>query len=221
MDRFSKSALRANMRLLADDLLEGRGTGTRGQEIAAHYVAAQFDTFGLEPAGATHGSFFQAVPFREVTTAPGRCEASITRNGKTARLKWGEDFLSAGNPLQTDISVEAPLIFVGFGVVNPGRDYDSYKGIDLKGKIIVTLPGAPPGFPANERTHFASTLEKARRAMAHGVIGIISLWTPQSEASLPWSRMPNQIESPVIGGWTAMACPTTRLRNFTERLCCP
>src|SRR5215471_15631996 len=196
MDHFSKSALRANMRFLADDLLEGRGTGTRGQEIAAHYVAAQFEAFGLEPAGATHGSFFQPVPFREVTTDPARCEASITHNGKTTRLKWGEDFLSAGNALQPDISVEAQLVFVGFGVVNPGRNYDSYKGVDVKGKIIVMLPGAPPGFPANERAHFASGLEKARQAVAHGAVGIISLWTPVSEASLPWSRMPNQIESP-------------------------
>src|SRR5579864_2099829 len=195
MDHFSKSALRANMRFLADDLLEGRGTGTRGQEIAAHYVAAQFEAFGLEPGGSK-GSYFQPVPFREVTVDPGACEASITRSGKTTRLKWGEDFLSRGNSLQQDISVEAPLVFVGFGVVNPGREYDSYKGVDAKGKIIVILPGAPPSFPANERAHFASGLEKARQAVAHGAVGVVSLWTPQSEASLPWSRMPNQVESP-------------------------
>lgn len=196
IDHFSKSALRANMRFLADDLLEGRGTGTRGQEIAAHYVAAQFEAFGLEPAGATPGSFFQPVPFREITTDPGGCEASITRNGRTTRLKWGEDFLSPGNALQPDISVEAPLVFVGFGVVNPARDYDSYKGVDVKGRIIVILTGAPPDFPANERAHFSSALEKARQAVAHGAVGMISLWTPLAEASLPWSRMPNQIESP-------------------------
>ncbi len=196
MDHFSKPALRANMRFLADDLLEGRGTGTRGQEIAAHYVAAQFEAFGLEPGGSTKSSYFQPVPFREVTTDPARCEASITRNGKTRRLKWAEDFLTGGNPLETDSSVDAPLVFVGFGVVNPDRDYDSYKGVDAKGKIIVLLPGAPSSFPANERAHFASGLEKARQAVAHGAVGMISLWTPQSEASLPWTRMPNQIESP-------------------------
>jgi Zn-dependent M28 family amino/carboxypeptidase len=196
MDHFSKPALRANMRFLADDLLEGRGTGTRGQEIAAHYVAAQFEAFGLEPGGSTRNSYFQPVPFREVTADPARCEASITRNGKTRRLKWAEDFLTGGNPLETDSSVDAPLVFVGFGVVNPDRDYDSYKGVDAKGKIIVLLPGAPSSFPANERAHFASGLEKARQAVAHGAVGMISLWTPQSEASLPWTRMPNQIESP-------------------------
>lgn len=196
MDHFSKSALRANMRFLADDLLEGRGTGTRGQEIAAHYVAAQFEAFGLEPGGTTKDSYLQPVPFREVTVDPAGCEAIMTRNGKTSHLKWGTDFLSGGNALQTDISVDAPLVFVGFGVVNPRRNYDSYKGVDVEGKIIVILPGAPPSFPANERAHFASGLEKARQAVAHGAVGMISLWTPQSEASLPWSRMPNQIESP-------------------------
>jgi len=195
MDHFNKAALRANMRFLADDLLEGRGTGTRGQEIAAHYVAAQFEAFGLEK-GASNSSYFQPVPFREVKIDPAGCEASITRNGKTTQLKWGEGFLSNGNALQADISVEAPLVFVGFGVVHPGRNYDSYKGVDVKGKIIVILPGAPPSFPSEERAHFSSGLEKARQAVAHGAVGIISLWTPQSEASLPWSRMPNQVESP-------------------------
>src|SRR5215472_448940 len=78
MDHFSKPALRANMAFLADDLLEGRGTATRGQEIAAKYVAAQFEAFGLEPAGAK-GSYFQAVPFREITVDPTATEFSIAR----------------------------------------------------------------------------------------------------------------------------------------------
>src|SRR5215469_16368923 len=195
MDHFSKSALRANMRFLADDLLEGRGTGTRGQELAAKYVAAQFEAFGLEPGGGK-GGWFQTVPFREITVDPSGCELSITRQGKTTRLKWGEDFLSRGNEFQPDISLEAPMVFVGFGVVNPGRQYDDYAGVDVKGKIVVSLPGAPSSFPANERAHFASGLEKRRQAAAHGAVGMIGLWTPDSEASLPWSRMPNQVESP-------------------------
>ena len=76
MDHFSKTALRANMRFLADDLLEGRGTGTRGQELAAKYVAAQFEAFGLAP-GSDKGSWFQTVPFREITVSPAGCEMSI------------------------------------------------------------------------------------------------------------------------------------------------
>jgi hypothetical protein len=194
MDHFSKTALRANMRFLADDLLEGRGTGTRGQELAAKYVAAQFEAFGLAPGG-DKGSWFQNVPFREITVNPAACEVSLTRQGKTTKLKWAEDFLTGGNDLRPDISVEASMIFVGYGVVNPGRQYDDYSNVDAKGKIVVILPGAPASFPANERAHFASTRDKRRQAAAHGAVGVISLWTPDSEASLPWSRMPNQVES--------------------------
>jgi len=201
------------MRFLADDLLEGRGTGTRGQELAAKYVAGQFEAFGLEPGGAK-GTYFQTVPFREITVDPAACEVSITRQGKTARLKWGEDFLSRGNEFQPDISVDAPLVFVGFGVVNPGRQYDDYAGVDVRGKIVVALPGAPAAFPANERAHFASGVEKRRQAAAHGAVGSISLWTPDSEASLPWSRMPNQVESPAYRWLSSDGTPNDSFKEL-------
>jgi Zn-dependent M28 family amino/carboxypeptidase len=195
MEHFSKAAFRANMAFLADDLLEGRGTGTRGQELAAKYVAAQFEAFGLEPAGAK-GSYFQPVPFREITVDRGATEVSILRDGKSTRLKWGEDFLGRGNALEPDASVEAPLVFVGFGVVNSARHYDDYAGVDVKGKVVAMLLGGPASFPANERAHFASGLQKAKEAAARGAVGIISLWTPEADTTLPWSRMPNQVEAP-------------------------
>src|SRR6516165_11284552 len=80
MEQLAKEPFRANMAFLADDLLEGRGTGTRGQELAAKYVAAQFEAFGLEPAGAK-GSYFQPVPFREITVDPEATEVSLVRDG--------------------------------------------------------------------------------------------------------------------------------------------
>src|SRR5438876_12443589 len=86
LDRFSKEAFRANMRFLADDLLEGRGTATRGQALAAHYVAAQLQAAGLEPGGAG-GSWFQEVPLREVTIDAAASEISVIRDGKSAGLK--------------------------------------------------------------------------------------------------------------------------------------
>jgi Peptidase family M28 len=194
-DHFSKSAFRANMRFLADDLLEGRGTGTRGQELAAKYVAAQFESFGLEPAGS-NGSYLQAVPFREITVDPAASECSITLKGASTRLQWGADCLIRGSELAPDITVEAPIVFVGFGVVDPARHYDDYAGMDVKGKIVAMLAGGPANFPAEERAHFASTVEKRRAAAAHGAVGVIALWTPVSETQLPWSRMPNQAEAP-------------------------
>jgi Zn-dependent M28 family amino/carboxypeptidase len=191
----SKSAFAANMRFLSDDLLEGRGTGTRGQALAAKYVAAQFESFGLQPAGA-HGGFFQDVPLREITADPTASEFALTRDGKATNFKWADDFVTRSSEFETDSSVEAPVAFVGFGVVNPARGYDDYAGTDVKGKIAVMLPGAPSAFPANERAHFASGAEKTRQAASHGAVGIIRLWTPESDTLLPWTRIRNQAESP-------------------------
>jgi len=185
--RFSKPALRAHMEFLADDLLEGRGTGTRGQMLAAKYVATQFESYGLEPAG-TGGTYFQSVPFREITVVPSACAFSIGEKGHLSFLKWGQDFVMSGNPLEPDASVEAGTVFVGYGVVASKRGYDDYAGVDGKGKIVVLLAGAPPTFPAEERAHFASGREKAREAAGHGAVGVIVLRTPDSEKMLPWNR---------------------------------
>lgn len=213
MDQFSKSALRANMSFLADDLLEGRGTATRGQELAAKYVAAQFEAFGLEPAGAK-GSYFQEVPFREIIVDPTATEFSIVRDGKSTRLKWGDDFVARGSPLQPDASVEAPVVFVGFGVVDRARHYDDYAGVDVKGKIVAMLLGGPAGFPANERAHFASGLQKVREAAAQGAVGIITIWTPEADATLPWSRIPNQVETPAFRWLDAKGMPNDSYKEI-------
>lgn len=187
MNHFSKAALRAHMRFLADDLLEGRGTGTRGQELAAKYIAEEFEAAELAPAGA-NGTYFQTIPFRRITVDRANCEVSLTRGGKAAALKWGEDFLMGGNAGSPDASVEAPVVFVGFGVVNRNRNYDDYAGMDVKGKIVAMLGGAPSTFPSEERAHFASGREKYREAAARGAVGIIGLRTPDGEKILPWSR---------------------------------
>jgi Peptidase family M28 len=194
-DQFSEAAFRANMRFLADDLLEGRGTATRGQELAAHYVASQFEAFGLEPSGAG-GSYFQDVPLREITIDTAASGMSVTINGTSTTLKWGADFLMRGNALDPDAQIEAPVVFVGYGVVDPARKYDDYAGADVKGKIVAMLDGSPASFPANERAHFGSSLQKTREAAAHGAAGIIRLWTPVSEGILPWGRSASQAQLP-------------------------
>jgi len=195
LDQFSKTAFRANMRFLADDLLEGRGTATRGQELAAHYVASQFEAFGLEPSGAG-GSYFQDVPLREITIDTAVSGMSVTIGGTPTTLKWGADFLMRGNPLDPDAQVEAPVVFVGYGVVDAARRHDDYAGADVKGKIVAMLDGSPASFPANERAHFGSSLQKSREAAAHGAVGILRLWTPVSEGILPWGRSASQAQLP-------------------------
>jgi hypothetical protein len=195
MDGFSKTVFRADMGFLADDLLEGRGTGTRGQALAARYVAARFEACGLAPGGAG-GTFLQEVPLREVTIDPEASEILLTRDGATTRLAWGDDFLMAGNPLDPDAMVEAPVVFVGYGVVNSARHYDDYAGVDAHGAIVAMLGGGPASFPANERAHFASTRQKLDEAAAHGAVGVIRLWTPESETLLPWTRTTIQAAMP-------------------------
>src|SRR5438105_8544427 len=152
LQQFSKAALKAHMDFLADDLLEGRGTGTRGQEIAAHYVAAQFEALGLEPAG-TNGTYFQQVPFREITVDQARSEFAIMQRGQPMRLKWGEDFIRGGNPLHPDSQASAEVVFVGYGVVNRKRLYDDYAGLNGTRKTVAMLAGGPSNFAAEERTH--------------------------------------------------------------------
>jgi hypothetical protein len=186
--QFDTAAFRAHMAFLADDRLEGRGTGTRGQEIAALYVATQFQAYGLKPAGDS-GSYFQWVPFREISVVPEQCELVLSREGKEQALAWGDDFVMRGHELNPDAKVDAPVVFVGYGVTAPHQRYDDYANIDVRGKIVAYLAGAPARFPSEQRAHFGSGREKAKAAVARGAIGIIALNTPDWSKSLPWPRV--------------------------------
>jgi hypothetical protein len=187
MAKLSKESFRAHMAFLADDLLEGRGTGTRGHEIAARYVAARLEALGLVPAG-TAGTFYQRVPLREVTVVPEQCAVTISEKGTSTNLKWGDDFIAPGNSLKEESEVEAPVVFVGYGVATPDGKYDDYAGVDVKGKIVAALQGAPPSLPSELRAHISSSREKMRLAVAHGAIGVLALRPPQWDALLPWPR---------------------------------
>ena len=185
---FKTYKFRAHMAFLADDLLEGRGTGTRGQEIAAGYVATQFALYGLKPAG-DKDTYFQRVPFREIRVVPERCEAVIKHGSDQQQLKWGDDFIMGGDALRPSTNVEAPVVFVGYGVTAPGQNYDDYAGIDARGKIVAYLFGAPSRFSSEMRAHYGGGIEKRRNAAEHGAIGIIGLATPDLDKILPWDRI--------------------------------
>jgi hypothetical protein len=183
-----KEPFRAHMSFLADDLLEGRGTGKRGHEIAARYIAAQFEALGLKPGG-NDGTYYQRVPLREITIAPDKCAISITGNGATSQLKWGEDFIMRGSEVNPDVSVEAPVVFVGYGVTTPDGRYDDYASVDVKGKIVVLFAGAPRSLPSELQAHLSAVREKLRNARGHGAVGVITLRRPQDEKRLPWPRV--------------------------------
>jgi hypothetical protein len=187
-------AIRADMRFLADDLLEGRGTATRGQEIAAKFMAAQFEQMGLQPAGDS-GTYFQSVPFRSGRPDEGKSSLTLVRGGKEQKLVYRKDFITGADPGRTDISVDAPVVFVGDGVTAPEQGYDDYKGIDAKGKIVVFAFEAPH-FESSLKAHYSSFEVKQAIAVAHGAVGMIVISDPILERIYPYSKQTRDLDFP-------------------------
>src|SRR5262245_47363766 len=175
MQQIRPAAIRAHMAFLADDLLEGRGTGRRGYEIAARYVAAQFEAMGLEPGA--NGGWFQPVPLRRSELVrDGSAMEILGAAGERRPLRYGGDFVMRGE-FRASTEVEAPVVFVGYGVTAPERGYDDYAGVDTRGKIVAYFGGAPVSFPPEERAHYSASAVKTANAVAHGVVGMLRLWS--------------------------------------------
>jgi Peptidase family M28/PA domain len=188
------AAIRADMRFLADDVLEGRGTGARGYDIAAAFVATRFEGLGLAPAGEG-GSYFQPVPLRSLRVDQSNSSFSLVQGGRERSLQLRQDVLLAGNPAIADSVVEAPVVFVGYGVTAPESGYDDYKRVDVKGKIVAFMFGAP-NFDSSLKAHYTSSLEKRRNAAAHGAAGIILIDDPALENIYPFVKRVRDIAIP-------------------------
>src|SRR3984893_6470475 len=172
-------AIRADLRFLSDDALEGRGTGSRGYDIAAKFVATQFESLGLQPAG-DNGSYFQSVPLRLAKPDQTNTTLVLSRSGKDETLAFRKDYICRGNPVLRETSVEAQIVFVGDGVTAPDQNYDDYQGIVAKGKIVALMAEAP-NFESSLKAHYSSGEVKLRNAVAHGAVGVIVLDDPVLE----------------------------------------
>jgi Zn-dependent M28 family amino/carboxypeptidase len=178
----SATSIKAHIDFLASDELEGRDTASRGHEIAARYVAAQFSASGLEPAG-DNGTFLQRV---ELTTGQLDEEKStFALNGKPLTNRKdviiGPLFTCDPRPATCDLTLDAPIVFAGFGIVAPELGRDDYKNLDVKRKIVLVLTGAPPSFPNDERAYYSSTDVKKSMAADRGAIGFFTLKTITDE----------------------------------------
>jgi hypothetical protein len=182
----SPARIAGHMRFLASDLLEGRGTATRGYMIAAEYVATRYESIGLEPGAS--GSWFQNVPFRKITPIP---DASSITIGSTT-LQFGSGFATAGDPVHEDARADGPVVFVGYGITAPSEMHDDYAGVDVRGKIVAYFSGAPKTFSNDVRAHYSSSLVKYGNAEAHGAIGALTLRTAFDERRSAWSRVVRQ-----------------------------
>mgnify|MGYP003582995013 FL=1 len=193
--------IEADVRFLADDLLEGREAGTRGYDLASLYVAQRLRAIGLRPAG-DDGGYYQTVPMLRATRIDGGGRLAIVRDGATTELRFGDDYLPGLNYDNADASVDAPAVFVAQGVVAPELQQDDYAGLDVKGKVAVMFYGAPPRFDNDRRAFYSSTAEKLRAAVERGAVGVVFVHTAEEDERYPWTR--------VAQGWNK---PGMRLRG--------
>ena len=170
-DSLAAERVRAHVEFLANDLLEGRDTGSRGHQIAASYVASEFRELGLKPGG-TNGSWFVNVPFRRATLAAPPAIA-LKLNGKTSQLAAGKDAAVRPSVTRRDLDLSAPLVFVGHGVRDARLGIDDYAGLDVRGKIVVALSDPVQGIPTDVAAHLLSVQPQV--AGEQGAVGIIQL----------------------------------------------
>src|SRR5258705_9176213 len=134
--------IRAHVKFLASDLLEGRGTGQRGGDIAAEYIAAQFALYGLKPAG-DKGTYFQDVPMVGVKTLGDTSFNFVSADRGTWTLKNLDDYVTSNESQEENADIDAPIVFVGYGINAPEYGWDDYKGVDLKGKVALLFVNEP------------------------------------------------------------------------------
>lgn len=180
-------SLRAHVRFLASDLLEGRGPATRGDQLAEQYVAAQMESLGIKPGGP-NGSWFQSF---DIVGVKGHPETLVVNKGnEKLELKWSTDFIAAAGKQNAQSTLDnAELVFVGYGIVAPEYQWDDYKGADLKGKVLLMMNNDPDWdpelFAGKTRLWYGRWDYKYESAAKTGAVGAIIIHTTPS-AGYPW-----------------------------------
>src|SRR5262245_11465716 len=175
----------SHVEALANDGMEGRNTGSAGHKRAAEYVAAQFQKSALEPAGAA-GGFIQPVTFNTRRIDESKSSLALIADGAEQKLTLGED---ANISMRVDpaATIDAPLVFIGYGLRIPERGIDDFAGLNLKGAVVVHISATPKSLPGPLQAHFGSAGERWKTYKAAGAIGVISIANPKS-MDIPWAR---------------------------------
>jgi Zn-dependent M28 family amino/carboxypeptidase len=194
METINPEHIRWHVRFLAHDLLEGRGTGQRGGDLAAEYIATQFAEDGLKPAG-DNGSYLQKVPLVGITSLPETQFALLPKQGAAMDLKPLDQYVAYDQTQQSQSDVDADIVYVGYGIEAPEYNWDDYKGADVRGKVLLMLVNEPPSddprfFKGKALTYYGRWTYKYEEAARQGAVGVILIHR-EDMASYPWEVVRN------------------------------
>jgi Zn-dependent M28 family amino/carboxypeptidase len=189
----SPDRIRAHVKFLSSDLLEGRGPGTRGGELATEYIATQFALSGLKPAG-DGGTFFQQVPLIGIATEPS-AQLSASKGSETLGFKWENEFVGVNEKLTTQDEFDAEAVFVGHGIVAPEYQWNDFKDVDVRGKVVVLFTNEPASddpkfFGGRALTYYGRWTYKYEEATRKGAVGAIIIHTTPT-AGYGWEVVRN------------------------------
>ncbi len=212
----SANRLREQDKFISDDLFEGRYPGQRGGQLAATYIASQFAQYGLKPAG-DNGTFFQQVNFVGMTVKPEETTFALeAKDGKKVDLKFGSDYVVFNEKLTPRATIDAPIVFVGYGATAPEFGWNDYAGVDVKGKVILCIVGDPPSddpkfFGGKALTYYGRWTYKFEQAARMGAVGALIIHRTDL-ASYGW----NVVESSNSGEKTFLRDDANRAAGSGE-----
>jgi Zn-dependent M28 family amino/carboxypeptidase len=194
MQTINPEHIRQHVRFLSHDLLEGRGTGQRGGDIAAEYIATQFALYGLKPMG-DKGTYLQKVPMVGITPDPATKFTFVSASGTSTDLKVLDEYVGYDQTQQRESDVDANIAYVGYGIEAPEYNWDDYKGVDVKGKVLLMLVNEPTSddpkfFKGRALTYYGRWTYKYEEAARKGAVGVILIHKTEM-ASYPWEVVRN------------------------------
>ncbi len=172
MNRIDTNTIRSHIAYLADDKLKGRLPGTEGYQLAVDYVVDQYKKMGVAPGGDNGGYTQKLILRRSLLNNKSAVAVLKDQQGNTDSLDFAADFTAVPHPLQTVAAASGQLVFAGYGVEIPGQ-YSDYAGIDVKGKIVVLIAGAPDGLISTLTAHFSNAGNKTTTAFQKGAAGVV------------------------------------------------
>ncbi len=217
----SVDRIRADVKYLSSDQLQGRGIGTRGEELATDFIAREFAKAGLKPAGE-RGTFFQSVPLVMVSTEP-TATLAASKGDKTVAFAFGDEFVGQCQSQKSE-DFEADAIFLGHGITAPEFGWDDYKDVDVKGKAIVVFTNEPPSddpkfFGGKALTYYGRWTYKFEEATRRGAKAVLIIHTNET-AGYPYSvvRTPKGAQIQKTPGSPALAFAGWMSRQGGEKL---